>query len=288
MGAIRRVRKSSAANYFAIQTHSLETFRYRVRDDEPIGWLEHPEVVDISLNTLCDGACSYCYTSATRRGRNYENVVQKIETWLDALNENDRPFQVAFGGGGEPTMHPDFVDAMEACRARGVVPNYTTNGLHVTKELLKATDRICGGVAVTAHEHLPWMDAVFEYVDYGVRTNIHVIVGKPGSAERARSIRTLVPRDVENVVLLPLVSTGFASKMNPVEDEVMEAARVASVEPGYAIGAMYAPYIAKYPEVFKSFSLYDERKYSGYLVLDDPVKMYISSFNLKERNHEVR
>lgn len=185
-------------------------------------------------------------------------------------------------------MHPDFFNALLMCRIFGVVPNYTTNGLHVTEELLRATEAMCGGVAVTAHEHLPFMDAVKAFSSRGIRTNVHVIVGQNGSAERARRIRKEVPSEVESVVLLPLVATGFARRMSPVEKEVMEAARIAATEPGYAIGAMYAPYISSYPDAFKSFSLYDETMYSGYLVLDDPVKMYVSSFNLKERNHEVR
>lgn len=37
-------------------------------------------------------------------------------------------FQVALGGGN-PNQHPDFIEMLEYTRSKGIVPNYTTNGL---------------------------------------------------------------------------------------------------------------------------------------------------------------
>ena len=285
--AIKRARIDWRANYFAIQDEALGTYRYRIDDSLEIGWQEYPEVVDISLGTLCRGGCSYCYASATSSGVLYERVVEKINRWLGDMSLNRRPFQVAFGGGGEPTMHPEFIGALYACSSWGTVPNYTTNGLGLTAAILDATRAVCGGVAVTAHSHLPWRKGVTRLLGAGVRTNLHVIVGQQGSAERALRLRREFP-EVESVVLLPLVATGFASSCAPVEEEVMGAVRIANQVPGFAIGAMYKPYIARYPAEFKKFSLYDEALYSGYLVLGDPPQMFVSSFDLVTRSPAPR
>lgn len=47
----------------------------------------------------------------------------------DEITYTNKPFQIAIGSTGEPTMHPDFCEFLETVFNTGVVPNYTTNGL---------------------------------------------------------------------------------------------------------------------------------------------------------------
>lgn len=85
--------------------------------------------------------------------------------------------QVALGGGN-PNQHPHFADILKITREEfGIVPNFTTNGNGLTDELLEATARFCGAVAVSAYEpyeHL-WT-AVDRLISFGIKTNVHFVL----------------------------------------------------------------------------------------------------------------
>lgn len=281
-----RIRKVPESNYRAIFGDNFKTTRWRIDPSRPITKLKYPEVVDISLGTLCYGGCPYCYTSATRLGSNYPNVAQKIlDYWLPVPYEH-RPFQVAMGGGGEPTLHPEFIDAIIQLRELGIVPNYTTNGMHLSSPILDATLEYCGGVAVTAHKHLNWSRALLRLHSAGVKEiNVHVVIGEPGSAHFAWMIRNRFPF-VSHVVLLPYQVAGFATEIDKATYyHEMYSALQLMIDNGYAIGALYSDFLRDNPEAHDgmNLSLYNHEHYSGYLMLDDDPKMRISSYNLQLR-----
>lgn len=85
-------------------------------------------------------------------------------------------FQVALGGGN-PNQHPDFIEIIEYTRLKGIVPNYTTNGRGLTKEIIEATKLNCGAVAVSAYE--PFVEvanAIHILTDSEIKTNVHFIL----------------------------------------------------------------------------------------------------------------
>jgi radical SAM protein with 4Fe4S-binding SPASM domain len=137
-------------------------------------WSPHgPELMDISITNWCDKGCSFCYKSSTRKGhhmplRSYQNVIDQAAAM--------GVFQVALGGGN-PNQHPDFAEILDYTRAKGIVPNYTTNGRGLTPEILEATRRNCGAVAVSAY---PPYDETAEtirlLVERKIKTNIHFII----------------------------------------------------------------------------------------------------------------
>ena len=83
-------------------------------------------------------------------------------------------FQVALGGGN-PNQHPDFPEILRISREEfGIVPNYTTNGRGLTDDVVKATERFCGAVAISAYP--PYVDleeAIVVLSRIGIRPNIH-------------------------------------------------------------------------------------------------------------------
>jgi radical SAM protein with 4Fe4S-binding SPASM domain len=97
--------------------------------------LSVPETIHFSVTGLCDQACAGCFYSA-RSGSGvaathaplplFERVVQKAG--------QARVFQIALGGG-EPTLHPQLVDMVRLARTYNLVPNLTTNGNRLTREL---------------------------------------------------------------------------------------------------------------------------------------------------------
>jgi len=105
-----------------------------------------PELIDIGITSQCPMGCTYCYTDSQPKGGHAPKEL--VPTILRTLEEP--PYQIAIGGG-EPTLHPDFVWILEQARELGTVPNYTTAGLNLTDEVIEASNALCGGVALTYH-----------------------------------------------------------------------------------------------------------------------------------------
>ncbi|MDO8541832.1 MAG: radical SAM protein [Opitutaceae bacterium] len=94
-------------------------------------WARAPRQVSIALTNRCDLACAYCYAPKSREELNSETV----KGWLEELDQNGA-IGVGFGGG-EPTLHPGFVDLCRfASESSGLAVTFTTHGHHLTDELL--------------------------------------------------------------------------------------------------------------------------------------------------------
>ena len=95
------------------------------------------EFYDVGINTKCNAECPFCYVSASGKGINYPNICETWKKWMDTFWEKqehkvlvtNKPFQIAIGSTGEPTIHPEFCDFLKTVYESGVVPNYTTNGI---------------------------------------------------------------------------------------------------------------------------------------------------------------
>ncbi len=269
-----KIREFKDRNYKAIFNESTgQTIRMSISKDHILP-LEHPELLDISFGTKCLANCSFCYTSAIKNGVNYSNIVEKIYNWWGPLSENERPFQVAIGGGGEPTLHPEFPEAVKAFSQLGIMPNYTTNAMHLTPEVLKATVDYCGGVAISCHPHLDkvWKAGIKTLTDAGIRTNLHIIVGEPGTTDRFWQIVDEFNDVIEYFVLLPYQAAGRAKAVETetewykLFDSLLERN-----QKNIAFGALFYPFILANKDKYKSFeiSLYEPETMSGYVMMED-------------------
>ncbi|UXX83023.1 radical SAM/SPASM domain-containing protein [Roseovarius pelagicus] len=129
--------------------------------------------MDISITNWCDKGCAFCYKSSTKHGQHmafsdYKNVI-------DQASEMG-VFQVALGGGN-PNQHPDFVEILEYTAAKDIVPNYTTNGRGLSSEILEATRKHCGAVAVSAYEPFDETAGTIQTLtSHGIKVNVHFIL----------------------------------------------------------------------------------------------------------------
>lgn len=137
-------------------------------------WSPHgPELMDISITNWCDKGCSFCYKSSTRRGAHM--ALDDYKGIIDQAADMGT-FQVALGGGN-PNQHPDFVEILEYTTSKRVVPNYTTNGRGLSNEIIDATQRHCGAVAISAYP--PYDETsktIKKLVHNGIKTNVHFIL----------------------------------------------------------------------------------------------------------------
>lgn len=89
-----------------------------------------PRQVSIALTNRCDLMCAHCYTPKTHDELRFDAVVR----WLAEL-DTAGTLGVGFGGG-EPTLHPEFVKLCQyATRETQLSVSFTTHGHHVDKEL---------------------------------------------------------------------------------------------------------------------------------------------------------
>ena len=96
-------------------------------------WSASPRQVSIALTNVCDLHCGYCYAPKHKASLRTDQL-------LGWLKELDREGCLSIGfGGGEPTLHPDFVDICK--RAAGetqLAVTFTTHGHRLTPQLVES------------------------------------------------------------------------------------------------------------------------------------------------------
>lgn len=201
---------------------------------------EYSEFYDIGINTKCNAECPFCYVSAGHGGVNYPNIYETWKKWMDMYSEEsykgititNKPFQIAIGSTGEPTISPDFVEFLEIVFSTRVVPNYTTNGIILSKygksptadAIMEATSNFVGGVAVSFGNLLirdAAEKAVENLIKYGnTNVNIHHIISTKESVDNFVRAWKLYGDDILYHVLLPLMPSGRSTE--GVEEGVFE------------------------------------------------------------------
>jgi len=100
--------------------------------------LAAPETIHFSVTGRCDQACAGCFYSA-RPGSDVSAEHASWELFERVVYEAEkaRVFQIALGGG-EPLLHPRLVEMVRLAREHRLVPNLTTNGNRLTRDLAVA------------------------------------------------------------------------------------------------------------------------------------------------------
>jgi len=93
--------------------------------DNAISWLEPTAQCNLS----CDG----CYRDNVR---NSHKSLEQIKTELEVFKKLRKCDSVSIAGG-DPLIHPDIVEIVRLIAANGLKPVVNTNGLTLTKELLR-------------------------------------------------------------------------------------------------------------------------------------------------------
>ncbi len=163
---------------------------------EPFWAEEGPELLDISITNYCEKECSFCYRNSNINGRHidlkdYENILMQLK--------DTHTYQIALGGGN-PNQHPDFVEILEMTRlGYGIVPSYTTNGMGLTDDIIEASLKFCGAVAVSYYEPKEiFVNALKKLINAGIKTNIHYLL-TPESIDEAIKLLINPPEYLNNI-----------------------------------------------------------------------------------------
>ena len=116
-------RQIASKNYnYVFYPQTGQTIRYGTTMEEDPFMAPFPELADISINNVCDRGCDFCYKGSTMKGK-----TMSLEEYRKVLDSLPFTWQLALGGG-EPTMHPNFIEILRMTREDyDKIPNYTTN-----------------------------------------------------------------------------------------------------------------------------------------------------------------
>ena len=86
----------------------------------------------IEITTRCNLTCPVCFADA---GTGYDLSLAQVEAMLDRLLETEGQPEIVQISGGEPTIHPQVLDILDAAKKRGIrYVMLNTNGLRLAQE----------------------------------------------------------------------------------------------------------------------------------------------------------
>jgi len=178
-----------------------------------------PELVDLKITDLCHFNCPMCYQSSTKNGAHAEfSTLYGLAVCLGACGV----FEVAIGGG-EPTIHPEFVRILQCFRDEGVVPNFTTRNLVWMRDEEQRVPIMaaCGSFAHSA-DNAAQVRRLLETTDkYGIprhRFAIQVVMGTVQAWEFESLIQVCAENNV-TVTLLGYKDVGRGKDVKPIPYE---------------------------------------------------------------------
>ena len=230
--------------------------------------------------------CNYCYTSATKFGSNFVEIVNKAHTVWGSLPENERPFQIAIGGAGESTIHPDWIEFVKEVKSLGIMPNYTTNGMHLSPEILKATQDYCGGVALSWHPHIAGVfhKAIKQLSELNTKLNVHLILSDEFSYLDMVNLYEEYNDIIDYFVILPYQAAGRGTPIDTDTTWKKTFIFINEVESSkFAFGALFYNWLLR-NDIPLKLSIYEPEIYSGYRMMDESYMLLrTSSYDLSEK-----
>lgn len=254
------------------------------------------EFYDVGINTMCNAECNFCYVSAGHTGINYPDICETWKKWMaEYISKKEsntiytnKPFQIAIGSTGEPTIHPDFCKFLETVYNTNVVPNYTTNGITLSdsrtnEELLEYTRHFVGGVAVSVGNPkllLKANRAISNLLTFGnTNVNIHHIISDKESVDKFYDIVKRYGDSIYYHVLLPLMPSGRSTKgIEPGVFEYLEDVIKEHDIKNAAFGAHFIEYLKT--SKIKTYLYPPESLSKNVILTKNKVMITPSSFNL--------
>jgi MoaA/NifB/PqqE/SkfB family radical SAM enzyme len=96
-------------------------------------WASAPRQISIALTNACDLSCPYCYAPKHHASLK----IQQVTRWLHEVDDHGS-LGIGFGGG-EPTLHPEFVEICQtAARETMLAVTFTTHGHRIDRAMASA------------------------------------------------------------------------------------------------------------------------------------------------------
>ncbi len=99
--------------------------------------VSHPILANLDLTNRCNLRCPVCFANANVQGYVYEPTYEQVVQMLTMMRNVKPVFPPAIQfSGGEPTIHPRFLDILKAARSMGFSHiQIASNGIRIGKDL---------------------------------------------------------------------------------------------------------------------------------------------------------
>lgn len=128
-----------------------------------------PELVDVKITDFCPYACEFCYQDSTLNGKHASlDFIKKLAKELAKAEVLECCL-----GGGETTLHPNFVEILKTFHENGIVVNFTTKNMNLLKSsLAKEIIQYTGAIAFSV-ESVEDVEKVYSsYLEFEDKTKI--------------------------------------------------------------------------------------------------------------------
>ncbi|GIH19555.1 radical SAM protein [Rugosimonospora africana] len=163
----------------------------------------------IEVNTGCNLDCPICFADSGHQPDGYSITLEQCERMLDVFVESEGEAEVVMFSGGEPTIHKQILEFIDAAQARPIRSvNLNTNGLRL------ASDKAF--VAALAQRNQPaWAVNIYLQFD-GLEERTHREI-------RGRDLRAIKRRALDNCAEAGLTVTLVAAVERGVNDHELGA-----------------------------------------------------------------
>lgn len=115
---------------FWVLFNTLNGFKTTISfEDNPVMKRTSPDLVDLKITDYCPFECSFCYMGSDKKGKHADFYTINM---ILSTCESQGVFEIALGGG-EPTLHPDFLRILDEYNHRLTI-NFTTKSTHWLKD----------------------------------------------------------------------------------------------------------------------------------------------------------
>lgn len=168
----------------------------------------YPELVDLKITDYCPYGCEFCYQSSTKKG-----LHASLDSIKKIVNElaDKQVFEIALGGG-EPTMHPDFIEILQYISDNQITVNFTTYSTAWlnNKNIVDAVNRYVSAIGVSIHnlKDINKFNKIKQKIDHGQKIVAQHVLNSTTLNETCNIINDIISNNGD-ILLLGFKDFGF-------------------------------------------------------------------------------
>ena len=211
--------------------HASDALRYgRMSSKLPSHLLQFSEdkkpVIVWNMTRTCNLNCVHCYSQSKNLQYNNELTLEEGKAFIDDISSFGSP--VMLFSGGEPLMHPHFLDLCFYAKSKGMRAVISTNGTLITKELAKELKKVglsYVGISLdgleSVHDRFRGKKGAFreaiEGINYakeaGIKVGLRFTINKRNAQEIPGIFKLLEEENIPRVCFYHLVYAGRGTKL---------------------------------------------------------------------------
>ena len=180
----------------------------------------YPHLIDVGIMGHCihgkTGLCAKAGVGCYQSGMLVQKPNMNLEDFRSIVEQSKgKCNQFALGGRGDPDQHEHFEEILKLCRENKIVPNFTTSGYGMNKDLAQICKKYCGAVAVSWYRNEYTYKSIKFLLEAKVKTNIHYVLGNNSIDEAIRRLKENdFPKGINAIIFLLHKPAGQGTKQN--------------------------------------------------------------------------